>query len=52
MAAFYPWLVCLFYSFAGPRRRDEFLIFQQPRKLRWRAVSHGTAGAGTAGAPK
>jgi hypothetical protein len=28
VAAFYPWLVCLFYSFAGPLRRDRFPMFR------------------------
>ena len=28
MAAFYPWLLCLFYSFAGPVRRDGFPMFR------------------------
>ena len=27
MAAFYSWLVCLFYSFASLLRRDRFLLF-------------------------
>jgi hypothetical protein len=28
MAAFYPWLVCLFYRFVGLVRRDRFLTFR------------------------
>jgi hypothetical protein len=28
MAAFYPLPRCLFYRFAGPVRRDKFLIFR------------------------
>ena len=28
MAAFYPWLVCLFYSVADPLRRDRFLMLR------------------------
>jgi hypothetical protein len=28
VAAFYPWLVCLFYSFVGPVHRDRFLAFR------------------------
>ena len=28
MEAFYPWLVCLFYAFAGALRRDGFLMFR------------------------
>jgi hypothetical protein len=27
VTAFYLWLVCLFYSFTGPLRRDRFLMF-------------------------
>ena len=34
MAAFYPWLVCVFYSFAGPVRRDRFLIFRLLLRVR------------------
>jgi len=34
VAAFYPWLVCLFYSSAGSVRRDTFLRFRLLLRIR------------------
>ncbi len=34
VAAFYPWLACLFYSFAGPVRRDRFFMFRLRLRVR------------------
>ncbi len=34
MAAFYALSECLFYSFAGPVRRDRFLIFRLLHRVR------------------
>jgi hypothetical protein len=34
VAAFYPWLVCLFYSFTGLLRRDRFLMLRLLLRVR------------------